>query len=87
MSNNNCLDGISCPRCDGLGPFWIEAVVHGAVLMSDEGTLDHSVSHTEWAVDAPITCAECSHSDTVARFSEKTSPLQQFTERVFEKNE
>jgi len=76
LSNTNCLVGFRCPECGSYGPFWIDAVIHARVLLSDAGTVEEDPSSTEWEDSAECSCQECDHSATVQDFQEPTEENQ-----------
>jgi hypothetical protein len=66
MSNENCLEGMQCPKCESLEPFVIEITTH--VKVWDEGT-DITTGHQEWDHNSYCGCP-CGFSGKVSDFSE-----------------
>lgn len=66
--NTNCLAGKRCPECGSYGPFNIQVTV--MMEVSDDGTGDPT-GDTEWDEQSPCECRECSHTATVAEFTEE----------------
>jgi hypothetical protein len=64
MSNTNCLDGMSCPRCVSFGPFTIRA--EATFTVTDDGTDDYS--DVDWTDDANCVCCQCNFGGTVKDF-------------------
>ena len=75
MANDNCLDGLVCPKCGSFEPFKIEA--SGYFLVWDEGT-DGVPESTDWSDDSSCVCPKCSFFGTVA---DLRKPL--FTTRIY----
>lgn len=69
MPNENCLDGMRCPKCKSEGPFRIVSICW--VEVHDSGVED-SYEH-EWEDLSPCICAEhgCLYSGKVEDFKEK----------------
>ena len=69
MSNENCLEGISCPECGSEGPFLIE--VSRLVVVYDDGIdfYDKRCSGAEWGYNSYIKCFDCKHSGELKLFS------------------
>ena len=65
MPNENCLEGMKCPKCGGEGPFGIGCDV--VMLVTDEGTSDQ-IGDTHWDEDSYCECRECLKSGTVKDF-------------------
>ncbi len=65
--NNNCLEGMACPKCGSFGPFLIE--VQKVVVMHDDGWFETADTDQELWGDVAI-CAdhECEHVGTVEEF-------------------
>ena len=68
LANDNCLDGMQCPKCFNYEPFDIEVLT--TVRMTDDGTdwLDSPGSDTTWENDSYCQCVECGHSGKVQEF-------------------
>lgn len=64
-TNENCLDGIRCPRCGNEGSFRIAAT--STFLVVDDGTEEYQ--DVEWDSASRIDCTGCYHSGTVADFT------------------
>ncbi len=79
--NENCLDGMDCPKCKSLGDFTINATVD--VSVSDEGT-DDDVENFEWDLDSGCGCQACGFLGTVRDFTiaERDKVAEQPTEPV-----
>ncbi len=67
MSNNNCLEGMKCPKCGGYGPFRIE--ISTVVIHDDDGVIDDS-NDKHWDHRSFCGCCDCSYTATVAEFTE-----------------
>jgi hypothetical protein len=65
--NTNCLEGMSCPKCQNFGPFVI--AVSTFVCVSDDGT-DGAHGDIEWGENSSCHCVDCDHTATVADFRE-----------------
>ena len=63
--NDNCLDGLRCPRCGNEASFRIAATA--TFLVVDDGTEEHE--NVEWDDASRIDCTGCYHSATVADFT------------------
>jgi predicted nucleic-acid-binding Zn-ribbon protein len=57
VSNDNCLEGMRCPKCGSLEPFNIE--VTKIVTVYDSGTEDSKYGDTEWTNDSYADCVSC----------------------------
>jgi hypothetical protein len=69
MPNENCLEGMQCPKCGCEGPFTIG--IKTTVLMTDEGSEDDPMgADQEWDDDSYCGCCEesCPFSGTVKDF-------------------
>jgi hypothetical protein len=79
--NENCLDGMACPKCGSYGPFKIMATQSGMVTVSDDGTDDDMDGGVEWEDGSRCECIDCGHEATVGAFSgeepEGEAPQQQ----------
>lgn len=65
--NENCLDGMACPRCGAFGPFKIHVTQSGIAEVDDDGT-DFVGGDTEWDDDSACHCLSCGHQATVRQF-------------------
>jgi hypothetical protein len=65
--NNNCLEGMRCPKCKSIEPF--RMVVTCFATVYDSGVTD--TVEPEWDDNSSCTCIECSHSATVKEFTIK----------------
>lgn len=65
--NQNCLEGMSCPKCGDFGPFKIFVTQSGMTEVSDDGT-DFINGDTEWDEDSDCECIACGHSAKVRQF-------------------
>lgn len=63
--NTNCLAGLACPKCGGLGPFKIRGFAEFTV--HDDGTDEYQ--GVEWGEDSTCRCTACGHSASVRDFS------------------
>lgn len=67
--NENCLEGMSCPKCLSFGPFHIE--IQTVVLHGDEGILDMP-NDKFWDDTSFCACPEpCGYQATVLAFHEE----------------
>lgn len=66
MSNNNCLAGIKCPKCNSEGPFFIIATA--VFEVHDDGT--ESYSDVDWDGKSHCRCRECDYAAAVGDFRE-----------------
>ena len=64
MANENCLEGIKCPRCGFEDMFKIECTT--IFWMSDSGEEDHG--DLEFNSDSYIECNDCAHWGKVRDF-------------------
>jgi len=64
VENENCLAGMRCPECGGLGPFEIETAT--TVTMADTGSL--ATHDIEFGAFAHISCPRCGHEGKVWQF-------------------
>jgi len=53
--NTNCLEGLRCPACASLGPYWIEVTT--SIKYYDDGS--DEVQGGEWEDESPATCCNC----------------------------
>jgi len=67
MSNENCLNGIQCPNCGALEPFYITATCN--VKVYDDGTED--AFDFCWDNNSLIQCPSCGHLKKVMDFIRK----------------
>jgi len=65
MPNENCLKGISCPKCESEGPFNIR--VSTMICVHDDGT-DNEYGDLDWGDDSEIICNDCGHRGIVKEF-------------------
>lgn len=63
--NDNCLDGMRCPRCGALEPFSIRNTCW--TVWTDEGS-GESDNH-EWELDDKCKCLACGHWGDVRGFT------------------
>jgi len=66
--NENCLEGMRCPRCGSYGPFRIG--VRMTLLVHDDGTEVQSTD-VEWDEESFCACTECSMRGIVRDFYEE----------------
>ena len=69
MPNENCLEGMKCPKCGHEDSFGIACDI--VMLVTDEGVSDN-VGDYDWDDDAYCECRECIHSGTVKDFKTPT---------------
>lgn len=62
--NDNCLEGMQCPKCKSLEPFVVVAKCFA--LVHDDGISDSW--NYEWGHNAFCECTECNHAGTVKDF-------------------
>jgi len=65
--NDNCLEGMKCPKCNSYGPFRIgisTVVIHG-----DDGIID-SPNDNHWDNTSFCGCCDCNYTATVLQFCE-----------------
>lgn len=74
--NENCLEGMRCPKCQSDGPFWIAATITAQVLMSDDGTVEERPEGTTWDDNSSCRCPECGFALVVGDFREAQSAPQ-----------
>ena len=67
MPNENCLEGMACPKCKSEGPFRIQAVT--MAFVDDDGVQDNT--DYEWDEASFCCCVECDHTGDVADFTIK----------------
>lgn len=63
--NQNCLEGVVCPRCHQEDRFNITGEATWKVR--DDGTYDR-IDGVEWDSDSPCVCPECGFSGTLGDF-------------------
>lgn len=66
--NNNCLQGVKCPKCGSFGDF--KTVVSSTMRVSDDGT-EELGGDTEFETDAWTQCCECQHQGVWWDFQEE----------------
>ena len=71
--NNNCLEGIKCPKCGSEGPFIVEVRVQ--VLMHDEGSEDCN-SDNHWDGNSYMRCYMCDADGLAKDFNTTTTQEQ-----------
>lgn len=65
MPNTNCLEGISCPQCGSLEPFYVDIAT--TVEMTDNGwSLTRPGVDEMWT--GGIQCVSCDHAGTLEEF-------------------
>lgn len=62
--NENCLEGVSCPKCGQDKRFWIEG--EAMFDVTDDGTTEFQ--DVEWDDDSLCRCRECGHQGILAAF-------------------
>jgi len=70
MPNENCLEGMKCPKCGHEDAFGIACDI--VMLVTDEGIYDN-IGDYDWDDDAYCECRECGHHGTVKDFTEPTA--------------
>ena len=63
--NENCLEGIRCPKCGHEDQFGIGGWANFTV--NDDGI--EEMQDSGWDDDSIIVCASCDHQGTVAEFT------------------
>jgi len=66
-TNNNCLQGIACPKCGSEGPFDISVTC--TMTVYDSGSCDNQ--NEEWTDESCCTCRDCGNAETVKEFKFK----------------
>ena len=65
-ANNNCLDGLQCPKCKALEPFQIRT--SSWTVWTDDGTQEST--EFEYDSESYITCIPCGHGGQVQEFED-----------------
>ena len=65
MPNQNCLEGMNCPKCGAEEPFKI--LVESIVTMYDNGSEDQE--HAEWGPQSYCECKKCGHFGRAWQFT------------------
>jgi len=65
--NNNCLEGMRCPKCKSHQPFRI--AVTATSLVFDDGT--DAFDDVDWDDESWCMCAECKYQGHVKDFKQK----------------
>ena len=83
MPNENCLEGMKCPKCGHEDAFGIACDI--VMLVTDEGIYDN-IGDYDWDDDAYCECRECGHHGTVKDFKEPTAKtaLKKLVDRLKE---
>jgi hypothetical protein len=63
-TNENCLDGMRCPKCGSLGPYLIDS--DSTFEVEDMGT--DTFGGVEWDEHSPCECKECEFRGLVGDF-------------------
>lgn len=71
MPNENCLEGMKCPKCGHEDSFGIACDI--VMSVTDEGINDN-IGDYDWDDDAYCECRECGHSGTVKDFQMLVPP-------------
>jgi hypothetical protein len=81
--NENCLQGMRCPKCGSVGPFRLKMMA--VVLTFDDGTDDYE--DTEWLEDGFAACVDCDWEGKVCDLRDEV-PVRALTEgHVYEGEE
>lgn len=64
MPNENCLEGMRCPKCKQEDRFKIVGMVTFDV--TDDGS--EAIGDHEWDRNSPCSCPECDHDGIVKNF-------------------
>lgn len=67
MPNENCLEGMACPKCQSEGPFHIQVTAMARV--SDDGI--EETNNPEWDDASFCMCHDCEHTGDVSDFTAK----------------
>lgn len=81
MTNNNVLEGMTCPQCGNEEPFIIEMT--GAFKVFDNGTED--MYDTNWDDDSECVCGDCDFAGHVFDFRNGHLVRVEFTGSVLVK--
>lgn len=65
--NDNCLNGLRCPKCKTREP--LEIYAECRVVMYDDGS--DTASEFEWDENSHINCPHCGHGGKASEFGEK----------------
>lgn len=79
--NENCLEGISCPKCKEEESFHIS--MRADIQITDEGTDSHE--DTEWGPESHISCDACGHEGIVAQFRRSLDKAERKRALLFSK--
>ena len=71
MANDNCLNGMQCPKCQSFEPFVIESRV--TVRVYDDGTED-IIEGFHWEDESYCECCQCEYAATVKDFTVSQKP-------------
>jgi hypothetical protein len=71
MPNENCLEGMKCPKCGHEDSFGIACDI--MMLVTDEGVTDQ-LGDNEWNEDSYCECRKCLKSGTVKDFQMLVPP-------------
>ena len=75
MVNDNCLNGIQCPRCKSNGPFFIDTSCTG--LWRDDGIGGDDCTAFFYNEDSNISCVSCSKRGIVSKFRKEKDGEEQ----------
>jgi len=64
--NENCLEGMVCPKCGSYGPFRIE--ISTIVIHGDDGVIDDP-NDKHWDGHSFCGCCDCPYTGSVEDFS------------------
>ncbi len=70
MANENCLQGMRCPRCGSEEPFIIK--ISTLMRFFDDGSDTHG--DVEWDASSPCTCEACGFTRWVNDFRQGAKP-------------
>ena len=76
MPNNNCLEGVRCPKCSSDEKFDISA--HTIATVTDSGT--EETGDIEWNDDSECTCHACGYSGELRDFREDPEEIEKETD-------
>ena len=66
--NENCLEGICCPKCGSIGPFRIACTA--VCYLTDDGPTE-DFTHVDYDENSMIRCEDCDCQKTMGEFTEQ----------------